>query len=84
MKPKLGSLTDSKIQVVPYIGTWIETSYGKKISRCPEVVPYIGTWIETYGKIVELSEIGVVPYIGTWIETRIAPYHNRNTVSYLI
>ena len=34
-------------QVVPYIGTWIETGIDllSRISRI--VVPYIGTWIET-------------------------------------
>ena len=33
--------------VVPYIGTWIETA-DDILSRTGEiVVPYIGTWIET-------------------------------------
>ena len=33
--------------VVPYIGTWIETS-GTNVNRIDDsVVPYIGTWIET-------------------------------------
>ena len=34
-------------QVVPYIGTWIET-WMRPCSPVPNaVVPYIGTWIET-------------------------------------
>ena len=35
-------------EVVPYIGTWIETGYARLMLRVNEVVPYIGTWIETY------------------------------------
>ena len=34
-------------EVVPYIGTWIETRYLGLLKTCPLVVPYIGTWIET-------------------------------------
>ena len=33
--------------VVPYIGTWIETSSGITDLAVVAVVPYIGTWIET-------------------------------------
>ena len=33
--------------VVPYIGTWIETTMLYPRSDTPFVVPYIGTWIET-------------------------------------
>ena len=33
--------------VVPYIGTWIETSVPPADVAGPIVVPYIGTWIET-------------------------------------
>ena len=33
--------------VVPYIGTWIETSGTTTTPASPTVVPYIGTWIET-------------------------------------
>ena len=33
--------------VVPYIGTWIETSMGAAAWGLFPVVPYIGTWIET-------------------------------------
>ena len=34
-------------EVVPYIGTWIETlKYSRDFIQLP-VVPYIGTWIET-------------------------------------
>ena len=35
------------LSVVPYIGTWIETSTWKRIPFLFTVVPYIGTWIET-------------------------------------
>ena len=34
-------------EVVPYIGTWIETFTGYAEDGYPIVVPYIGTWIET-------------------------------------
>ena len=34
-------------KVVPYIGTWIETSYYSGTDQTNGVVPYIGTWIET-------------------------------------
>ena len=34
-------------QVVPYIGTWIETPKKWSIKLPDIVVPYIGTWIET-------------------------------------
>ena len=35
------------VQVVPYIGTWIETIGEFKMMSTENVVPYIGTWIET-------------------------------------
>ena len=35
--------------VVPYIGTWIETSVQRFKTSGDNVVPYIGTWIETPG-----------------------------------
>ena len=34
-------------EVVPYIGTWIETSSTDLYDEGDGVVPYIGTWIET-------------------------------------
>ena len=33
--------------VVPYIGTWIETDWLPSPGGIAKVVPYIGTWIET-------------------------------------
>ena len=33
--------------VVPYIGTWIETTCIRLFKSADGVVPYIGTWIET-------------------------------------
>ena len=57
--------------VVPYIGTWIETSFGFPPFDNLSVVPYIGTWIETVEpRSAEATPI-VVPYIGTWIETAV-------------
>ena len=35
------------LQVVPYIGTWIETGRENDAGFIIRVVPYIGTWIET-------------------------------------
>ena len=37
--------------VVPYIGTWIETSVPPSDVAGPIVVPYIGTWIETVSEM---------------------------------
>ena len=34
-------------EVVPYIGTWIETNLDIIWGTYDKVVPYIGTWIET-------------------------------------
>ena len=34
-------------EVVPYIGTWIETVAIMGKNTVGNVVPYIGTWIET-------------------------------------
>ena len=39
-------------RVVPYIGTWIETTEIRRESIVNAVVPYIGTWIETKEKAV--------------------------------
>ena len=36
-----------KNEVVPYIGTWIETHADDVSDPNENVVPYIGTWIET-------------------------------------
>ena len=56
--------------VVPYIGTWIETTPGSPSIEVGSVVPYIGTWIETWHIVyLVFGEAVVVPYIGTWIET---------------
>ena len=35
------------VNVVPYIGTWIETKLMILTNMSISVVPYIGTWIET-------------------------------------
>ena len=43
MPPGLGSQSE----VVPYIGTWIETENIALSVERNRVVPYIGTWIET-------------------------------------
>ena len=37
----------NNIDVVPYIGTWIETPRFIRLPSTIDVVPYIGTWIET-------------------------------------
>ena len=58
-----------KGNVVPYIGTWIETRIEDRFGKDAVVVPYIGTWIETLLVDESTNECWVVPYIGTWIET---------------
>ena len=70
--------------VVPYIGTWIETSMRNvPFVTCP-VVPYIGTWIETGIGAKKRQEAAVVPYIGTWIETETWSRAANLDASYLI
>ena len=56
-------------EVVPYIGTWIETIGICYVGGLDAVVPYIGTWIETLSETRKIEDEIVVPYIGTWIET---------------
>ena len=70
--------------VVPYIGTWIETSFNSYICISSNVVPYIGTWIETQSRTVFENPCWVVPYIGTWIETRVCAKEPYKKTSYLI
>ena len=41
--------------VVPYIGTWIETSVQDCVQSEGMVVPYIGTWIETSERLLKIS-----------------------------
>ena len=40
------------MEVVPYIGTWIETQEECGAFEPFTVVPYIGTWIETEKDVV--------------------------------
>ena len=54
-------------EVVPYIGTWIETCLHNSTSSQSIVVPYIGTWIETVDNRYACPSESVVPYIGTCI-----------------
>ena len=70
MKLWLLSLNINVITVVPYIGTWIETTVSACQNTLCLVVPYIGTWIETMAKLKLYFGKDVVPYIGTWIETK--------------
>ena len=58
----------SLLQVVPYVGTWIEISNKKTISQVAKVVPYVGTWIEISSIDKYSNKTRVVPYVGTWIE----------------
>ena len=46
------------LEVVPYIGTWIETISILILSFGGGVVPYIGTWIET-DNAIKLSGLEV-------------------------
>ena len=69
MKPDQAWTVTGKTNVVPYIGTWIETGHYCVDCDCCHVVPYIGTWIETGQYAKEDQYPIVVPYIGTWIET---------------
>ena len=59
----------AQVEVVPYIGTWIETRQRYSGHPSRYVVPYIGTWIETCRYCSCQYCRRVVPYIGTWIET---------------
>ena len=74
----------NNIDVVPYIGTWIET-IGKTVTlHGASVVPYIGTWIETTLFRKSRKATSVVPYIGTWIETVFCDEESVVMGSYLI
>ena len=72
------------IEVVPYIGTWIETHGEPFVAEFEAVVPYIGTWIETREMFGIICKCNVVPYIGTWIETRNFRAMSLVGMSYLI
>ena len=69
MKPWTLRCIILSVEVVPYIGTWIETGAFSQSPILGIVVPYIGTWIETDIERLARQGIPVVPYIGTWIET---------------
>ena len=48
-------------EVVPYIGTWIETFPYAAYRLPPCVVPYIGTWIET--DVENLKRHNIMSYL---------------------
>ena len=57
------------LDVVPYVGTWIEIDeVGDSCDDDSLVVPYVGTWIEIFLEVKEGACDEVVPYVGTWIE----------------
>ena len=56
------------VNVVPYVGTWIEICFENGQFLPDEVVPYVGTWIEISLLEKEEEAKEVVPYVGTWIE----------------
>ena len=37
----------STLQVAPYVGAWIETSFHASYLHDSHVAPYVGAWIET-------------------------------------
>ena len=41
------------LQVVPYVGTWIEMNMSQEAFGERLVVPYVGTWIEIYEEIAQ-------------------------------
>ena len=57
------------INVTPYVGVWIETSYDSANVKLRKVTPYVGVWIETYGLRNAIDYGTVTPYVGVWIET---------------
>ena len=44
-------------EVVPYIGTWIETYFRSREQYLKNVVPYIGTWIETKRLVLSIAAV---------------------------
>ena len=56
--------------VVPLVGTWIETGKPEQNILTALVVPLVGTWIETLVAFDDIERQRVVPLVGTWIETR--------------
>ncbi len=67
---------DETIEVVPYVGTWIEIPKESTLTITAWVVPYVGTWIEISITGQQKKKVQVVPYVGTWIE--ILPPHCHN------
>ena len=58
-----------QVQVVPYVGTWIEIVNADRLHfSAKQVVPYVGTWIEILILCYKDAVMNVVPYVGTWIE----------------
>ena len=60
------------LDVVPYVGTWIEIVSFISLNTPPSVVPYVGTWIEILMIFNSSWASVVVPYVGTWIEMALA------------
>ena len=64
----------TNIDVVPYIGTWIETRLRALRIRALEVVPYIGTWIET------LDSLSLIWYISRRTLYRYVDWNQKSDV----
>ena len=50
LKPCLKQHDGGGMQVASYVGAWIETVIGRKVSDWLKVASYVGAWIETDAK----------------------------------
>ena len=57
------------MEVVPFTGTWIETSLPPMISGCDLSSPSRGRGLKPPLGRIRAPLIDVVPFTGTWIET---------------
>ena len=60
---KRDHIAQSRPDVVPYVGTWIEIGRHSSMFQAYKVVPYVGTWIEMLSVRMELANS---PSFPTW------------------
>ena len=73
----IGQLAKYLLNVVPYVGTWIEMNPSSEDHCHRWVVPYVGTWIEICFRRFWAISHNVVPYVGTWIEISSLPEREK-------
>ena len=59
---------EGRKQVVPRVGTWVESRPHRCRIAWGAVVPRVGTWVESEIKREVGEHSDVVPRVGTWVE----------------